>query len=234
MIKTAIIVPFRDSDNSGVRTNQLIQFIKYMNTFLEGYNYKIFIIEQSQDNLLFNRGQLLNIGFKYAVHLGYNIFIFHDVDLLPSNELKKYYINIPKIPTHLASVWDRYNSNSKYFGGITAFSKEQFYKINGFPNFIFGWSAEDDILYNRTIQFFKIKKVNEGHITDLENLNIKQKLNFLKENNLKFKLKWEAIETDKYNWKKDGLSNICNIGIKEIQLNNSTNIFRVIVQLGKI
>ena len=107
-VKIAIIVPFRDSEETKPRTGQLNQFVEYMETYLRGHKYKIFVIEQTEDGRKFNRGQLLNIGFNMALEEGYNNFIFHDVDLLPSDELKKYYITIPTDnPIHIAAVWNR-------------------------------------------------------------------------------------------------------------------------------
>lgn len=38
---------------------------------------------------------------------------------------------------------------NQYFGGVSALSKEQFTKINGFPNNYWGWGGEDDDIYNR-------------------------------------------------------------------------------------
>ncbi|XP_045199233.2 beta-1,4-galactosyltransferase 5-like [Mercenaria mercenaria] len=38
-----------------------------------------------------------------------------------------------------------------YFGGVNAFSKEQFTLVNGFPNLYFGWGYEDDDVYHRVL-----------------------------------------------------------------------------------
>jgi predicted glycosyltransferase involved in capsule biosynthesis len=201
-MKIALIVPFRNRDN------QLNEFIEFMNGYLYGFNYKIFIIEQSDDSRKFNRGQLLNCGFEYAKKWGADNFIFHDVDLLPSEELKQYYISKPKIPIHIASVWNRYGNNPKYFGGIVAFNYKDFKKINGYPNNYWGWGGEDDALFKRTIRFFKIFKPKIGSIVDLENMNIIQKKEYLKENELIFMLKYEALSEENKTWKLNGLNNL--------------------------
>jgi len=204
--KIAIIVPFRDSEVNGPRTQQLNRLTNFMTSFLAGEDYKIFVITQSDDKRKFNRGQLLNIGFRIAEDEGYDIFIFHDVDLLPSPELKKYYTTYPeKQPVHIAAVWDRYGSNPNYFGGIVAFNRTMFKKANGFPNDFWGWGGEDDELLKRTKKFYNILKPTNGSIVDMENLNLSQKLEYLRENNLKFMKKKEALAKHEETWEKDGV-----------------------------
>ena len=214
--KIAIIVPFRDSEKNKSRTKQLKEFVEFMKRYLVKYDYKIFVIEQSEDGRKFNRGQLLNIGFEMADKEGYNNFIFHDVDLLPSPDLIQYYIDIPKDkPVHIAAVWDRYGNNPSYFGGIVAFNREMFEKINGFPNNFWGWGGEDDEILKRTKKFYNILKPTKGRIRDLENLNLQKKLDYLKENDLKFMQKKEALSQHETTWKKNGLSNLAFIEVQE-------------------
>lgn len=139
--KVAIIVPYRDVSKERTREQQLHRFVPEMCKYLDksGADYEIFIVEQSDDKRKFNRGKLLNIGFDIACKQNCSIFIFHDVDLLPSLELQPYYLQLPtENPIHIARVWDRYNSNPSYFGGVVSFSKQMFERVNGFPNTFWG------------------------------------------------------------------------------------------------
>ena len=137
-------------------------FIPHMHTFLTKLisngsisDYHIYIIEQSDDQRKFNRGKLLNIGFDLARKnkcrrgTPHDVFIFHDVDLLPGDDLGPYYAQFPKAPIHIARVWDRYSNNPKYFGGIVSFSGSDMKRINGYPNTFWGWGGEDDEMQNR-------------------------------------------------------------------------------------
>ena len=131
-----------------------------MNRFLSQRKneFHIYIIEQSNDNRKFNRGKLLNIGFDIACKNGCKNFIFHDVDLIPSNDLIDTYYTDPDTtgPIHIAKVWNRYSLNEDYFGGIVSFSETQFRSINGFPNNYWGWGGEDDEMKRR------VKTVSES------------------------------------------------------------------------
>jgi len=108
-------------------------FLQHMTNFLRGARFAIVMVEQSDDDRKFNRGQLLNIGFVEALrHADPGELIsaiFHDVDLLPNDALLPWYLEGPKRgrPVHLAypATWDKYAGMGKYedvfFGGVTAF-----------------------------------------------------------------------------------------------------------------
>ena len=112
-IKVAVIVPYRDMHVEQRRKEHLDRFVPYITEFLEatGETFRIYIIEQSDDDRKFNRGKLLNIGFSEAKKHGAEVCVFHDVDLLPSPELARYYVTKPmdSYPVHVARVWDRYS-----------------------------------------------------------------------------------------------------------------------------
>ena len=219
----AIIVPYRDLHASQNRAKHLSQFIPHMKKFLGNLvstnkiaDYHIYIIEQSDDQRKFNRGKLLNIGFDYALKRSekhpprHNIFIFHDVDLLPQADLGDWYAKYPSQPIHIARVWDRYNNNQKYFGGIVSFSEEDTKRINGYPNTFWGWGGEDDEMQKR-LETTNItwSAPDNGTIVDLEDMDLTTKLGFLKENkSWKCMVKWEALEEHEKTWKTNGLADL--------------------------
>lgn len=68
---------------------------------MQGRNFTIFILEQSPE-LLFNRGALLNVGYRILQGSDYDHFAFQDVDTLPTVKGKiQYSYPIGKAPLHL-------------------------------------------------------------------------------------------------------------------------------------
>jgi len=216
----AVIVPYRDLHPKQNRARHLREFVPHMTAFLERLrrqgkvtNYHVYIIEQSDDGRKFNRGKLLNIGFDLARknrRFGHDVFIFHDVDLLPGDDLGDWYSKFPKIPLHIARVWGRYSNNPKYFGGIVSFSAEDMRKINGYPNTFWGWGGEDDEMQKRCEKVkMRWEYPPKGTIRDLEAMTLKEKLGFLRQNReWKCMVKWEALDEHDATWKTNGLSDL--------------------------
>jgi hypothetical protein len=140
--KLAIIVPYRD------RESHLEVFVPYMQEYLKQYDYKIFVIEQS-DSKPFNRGKLLNVGARIAIKEGFDYFALHDVDMLP---LKNVDYSYPETPIHLISKVDKEVPFIDYFGGVTLFNVHDYKLVNGYSNEYWGWGFEDDDLLYRCIQ----------------------------------------------------------------------------------
>lgn len=215
----AIIVPFRDLHPAQNRSKHLKAFVPHMVKFLtkqkkDGLvsDFHIYIMNQSDDGRKFNRGKLLNIGFDMArkSKRGHDVFIFHDVDLLPNDDLGAWYARFPKTPIHIARVWDRYSGNPKYFGGVVSFSSSDYKRINGFPNTFWGWGGEDDEMQNRLAKLgIKFIAPDKGTLKDLEEMNIEEKMAFLRKNrDWKCMVKWELLEEHEKTWKTNGLADL--------------------------
>jgi hypothetical protein len=198
--KIAIIVPYRNNPDN-IRKKHLDTFYSHMLKFLSGYPFKIFVIEQSDDDKLFNRGALLNIGLDIAISKKYKILITHDVDLLPKLDILNYYITKYKFPVHIAWQWKAKYTFNEYFGGIVSITPKIAKIINGYPNNFWGWGGEDDSFYNRVAETIgKIGRPVIGTITDIEHEGpTKQTINQQKKEN---------ILNDLKKWKTNGLSNI--------------------------
>ena len=76
--KLGIIIPY-----NSIREQFLPIFVNYMVKWLQGFgrNFQIYIVEQV-DQLPFNRGSLINIGYQFAKLDGCNYFVSQDVDLV--------------------------------------------------------------------------------------------------------------------------------------------------------
>lgn len=198
----AIIVPYRDNlDGSKVRHKQLQKFIKFMPTYFKKlgkkYTFKIIIVEQGNKKK-FNRGVLLNVGFLLAEH-NVDYFIFHDVDLFPDKDMLRYYGCYPFKPIHLAHIWTKYTYDT-YFGGVNSFNKEDFRKINGYPNDYWGWGGEDDELYDRVVNC-NLTVINPKNGKYKEMKHEKPTKEEVNPNKMKLRLQHNK-------WKENGLNNV--------------------------
>lgn len=143
--KLGVIVPHRN------RQKQLNQFLIDIRNYLDltGIDYEIIVVDQDNAKQ-FNRGMLLNIGFKEAKKLRCDYVVFHDVDMIPMEVDYSY----SDIPLHLATDFQLEKDEKKrevfdqYFGGVTMFPVETFIKIDGYSNKYWAWGYEDtDLLY---------------------------------------------------------------------------------------
>jgi hypothetical protein len=175
-------------------------------------DFHIYIIEQSDDQRKFNRGKLLNIGFDVArkSRRQHDVFIFHDVDLLPQDDLALWYAKFPSTPVHIARVWNRYSNNPKYFGGVVSFSSSDYKRINGYPNTFWGWGGEDDEMLKRLEKLgIQFTSPDQGTLVDLEEMTLNEKLDFLRANReWKCMVKWEALDEHNATWKINGLNDL--------------------------
>ena len=204
--KFSVIVPYRDNAYQN-RQQQLDKFVPYITDYLrqlgENYDFSIIVVEQSQDGRKFNRGKLLNVGFRIAQERGCDYHIFHDVDLLPDDRLLGYYSFYPFWPLHLAAVWEKYQYLELYFGGVCSFSTEHFETLNGYPNNFWGWGGEDEYLYHRIVEEdMIILEPMMGSFTELPHVHTKSFPELVNEE------RFELIDRGMAKGQDNGLSNL--------------------------
>lgn len=149
MFDNVILIPYRK------REAHLAYFIKNTVPLLKEHlpNTKVVVIEQTEGKL-FNRGMLLNVGFKEFENKT-EYFFTHDVDLNPTFKcIHAFY----KLDVRDNDVLGIYTSHCNTLGGIIKITNDAIHKINGFPNDIWGWGVEDKALQNRA-EFFNINKI---------------------------------------------------------------------------
>lgn len=200
IMKAGIIIPYRDREiNLKAMLPILVQNLRDSNI-----DYEIYIINQNDDRL-FNKGSLLNIG----VDLIFNkcdYLILHDVDNVTfTKDIYKF----NNISSNLVFRNSYFKGNSNvfdgYFGGVLIFKKEDFIKINGFSNNYWGWGGEDSDSKYRCM-YSKIKMVREkGEWFDLYHNGIRfnDNPNYKKNCELLHKM-----EGRKYDYQSDGYKQI--------------------------
>ena len=189
-----VVVPFRAGLGQEHRADHLRVFLETMPGFLEGMRYFIVVVEQTPGGK-FNRGGLLNAGVAFAASKGipFSGVCFHDVDLIPDFKMRTAYERSASVNVHLARCWKRYDSSS-YLGGALALTRTTVETINGFPNMFWGWGGEVDEVRRRLAHHrIPVEACEDGAYTDLENMSLEQKLEYLRANKrLKCSDKWEV------------------------------------------
>ena len=149
MFDNIILIPYRN------REAHLDYFIKNTIPLFREHlpNSKVVVIEQTGGKL-FNRGKILNVGFKEYENKS-NYFFTHDVDINPTAICIDDFYSMKCNSDEIIAI---YTSECNTLGGIIKCNNETIFKINGFPNDIWGWGTEDKALQNRS-EFFNISKI---------------------------------------------------------------------------
>ncbi len=216
MLDNVIIIPYR------AREPHLKYYIDNSVPLLQKYlpNSKVVIVEQDWNNKLFNRGCLLNIGAKEYENKT-NHIITQDVDINPlEKSIKELYL--PEVNDNTIKGLYNFDSNCDTLGGIIKMKNSTFFKINGFPNDIWGWGAEDIALLQRAKYFnIKIYKTVKAH--DLGHSNrctgIYENENYIVFNNINDRVMYNNSKNiQKYNLNNynDKIVNIKNSGLNNI------------------
>lgn len=149
-MKLNFIIPYRACDDQVFRKQELDNLIVNINQIIEINNtfiFNLYIIEQN-NNDLFNRGALLNIGFKesYDHHFDEATYINCNTD---------YRIPIDKLPDifHHKPIGfiDIHGFPHATLGGFVIFDAKSYIACNGFPNTIYGWGGEDWGIWKRIL-----------------------------------------------------------------------------------
>ena len=208
---TDVIIPYRDTGNG--RAEQLARLLERLPSILEP-DSRVYIAEQV-DSKLFNRGLMLNLGVRAAFADGRgNKLVLHDVDLLPSPEMRLLYARSFANPVHLAGQWiGRYDCDPNYSGGVLGLSGRSFIDANGFPNSYYGWGGEDEAFSWRLRKIgLKPRRPNADptrfFYDDMEGLSLDEKLTRLRDQKEKCMKKWELKKSWAQTWTQDGFCEI--------------------------
>jgi hypothetical protein len=151
-IKYSIIISYRN------REEHLSILLPRLKDLFFNKSYEIIIAEQD-DNEKFQKNSLYNMAAQKATG---EIFIFHDVDYYPSDNVSYYttpdtplypvrnliFLNQEGSQRDFADIPEGYRNFHQnvgdHSGGVFVLHKELFYKMNGLNPYYKGWGKEDD------------------------------------------------------------------------------------------
>ncbi len=143
--KLGICIPYRD------RQSHLDELVDKLGKLLtdKGIDHGFYVGHQVDDKL-FNRGAMKNVAAQYAFNDGCDYIAWHDVDMIPDDNVDYSYPE--NNPIHIATQLSKYDygmNYDQYFGGVILFTKEQVERTNGYSNEYWDWGQEDDDLFWR-------------------------------------------------------------------------------------
>ena len=151
-IKYSIIISYRN------REEHLSILLPRLKEIFNNKSYEVIIAEQDNDEK-FQKNSLYNIATQKATG---DLFIFHDVDYYPGNNVSYYTTSdIPLYPVRnliflnqegtqrdfddIPEGYRNFHQNvGDHSGGVFVLHRELFYKMNGLNPYYKGWGKEDD------------------------------------------------------------------------------------------
>jgi hypothetical protein len=151
-IKYSIVISYRN------REEHLSILLPRLKEIFDNKSYEIIIAEQDNDEK-FQKNSLYNIAIQKATG---DIFIFHDVDYYPGDNVSYYTTSdTPLYPVRnliflnqegaerdfndIPEGYRNFHQNvGDHSGGVFVLHRELFYKMNGLNPYYKGWGKEDD------------------------------------------------------------------------------------------
>ena len=228
MLDYVIIIPYRKRES---HLKYFLENTAYL--FEKNSKSKIIIVEQSEEKS-FNRGKLINIGFHLYKDKSKYI-ITHDVDVNPKEKviINNYNSDVPENEVYAIL------SPSLSLGCVVKIPNKLFLEINGFPNTIFGWGAEDRAIQNRLEH--KRKKIKRAFKYDhgfksqdnqnfktFDNINDRDQKNYPKHHNIHY-VKWKESHwgEKQKSIENDGLSNLDFKVLKKEMIHTNVELIKV-------
>jgi len=174
------LVTFIIPNRGGKDLDKVIQNI---NTVYSDMTKEIIVVEQCDENP-FMRGQLFNIGVRFAngkyLALSDNdIYHLRKVPWIELYEIAQQpiigfkYISQVTLKDGAPVITSTENCEVG-FGGFNFLSKSDFIDANGFSNLMIGWGAEDNEFFHRFSEYIRVPQ-NLGHLTHPRRVNTNPK-----------------------------------------------------------